>query len=231
MSCDAVERQFCSALTGNDIDDGEWKVEILENRTLLDVELEIAEGAVRRLRVRNAVGIEAEMPYRVAQRAAGLVGAIEQRRVEGAGKRAAAEKRNAEPHPFLVRKSDDLDRKWKPFLSEQLDQRNGEHRSEHAIEGTGVGDRIEMRSDVKPRRPPATGTGDSRGGYTPRMLPMASTRTVMPTRAIHAASAVCTSRIGLERNVRVMALRSSESFASWRHQRITSRACSSDVIF
>ena len=62
MPCGAVERQFRPALTGNDIDDGERKIEILENGPLLDVELEIAERVGRRLRVGNAVGIEAELP-------------------------------------------------------------------------------------------------------------------------------------------------------------------------
>ena len=94
--------------------------------------------------------------------------AIEQRRVEGAGQRAAAEKRRAEPHAFLVGESDDLDGEWKPFPLEQLDERNGQHGAEHAVERTGVRYRIEMRADVEARRRGSGTVQTIRGGYTPR---------------------------------------------------------------
>src|SRR5688500_10954457 len=43
MCCSTFKRQFCPALTCDHIDDSEWKVEVLENGKLLDVELEIAD--------------------------------------------------------------------------------------------------------------------------------------------------------------------------------------------
>ena len=81
-----------------------------------------------------------------------VVGAIEQRRIERAGQRAAAEKRHAEAHAFLVGESDDLDGKWKPLLAEQLDERDGQDDAEHAVEGAGIRHRVEMRADVEARR-------------------------------------------------------------------------------
>src|SRR5688572_21761030 len=93
VACGALEREFCAHLSRNDIDNGKRKIEVLEDGALLDVELEIAERIWRRLRIRNTVWVEAELPDDLPQRTPGLVGPLEQRPIERSRERTAAEKR------------------------------------------------------------------------------------------------------------------------------------------
>ena len=126
-------------------------VTVLENGTLLDVKFQVAERAGGRLRVRNPAGIEAEMPDRLAYGPAMFVGPIQERRVERAGERAAAEKWRAEAHAFLLRKPDHLDGEYEPPGAKQLDECDCQYSAEDAVECSAVRNGIEMRADVKTR--------------------------------------------------------------------------------
>src|SRR5687768_86323 len=102
MTGSARERQFCPRLAGNDIDNGERQIEIFENGPLFDVKFEVAEGIRRRLRVGNTGRLEAEALDGIAQRPSGTVGAIEQRHVERARERTAAQKGSTKPNALFV---------------------------------------------------------------------------------------------------------------------------------
>ena len=116
-----------------------------------------------------------------------------------ADERAAADERHTEAHAFFLRKADDLDGEREPSC------RPADRPA-----------RCPSRRRARRRTRPACGTVsrcepmNKRGAagvdpaYTPRRLPAASTRTVMPTRCIHPRRRECTSRIGGDRNVRVV---------------------------
>ena len=144
MPGNAVERHVCTALAGYDIDHGKRQVEILENRSLLDVKFEVTERIARRLCIGDAVRVETELLDGVAQRAPAFVEAIEQRGIECADKRAAAQEWSTEPHTFLIGESHNLDRKGKPLTSEQLDERNRQDGAQDSVERTGVWNSIEV---------------------------------------------------------------------------------------
>ena len=82
----------------------------------------------------------------------------------------------------------------------RFDQRDAQHDAEHTVEGARVRHGVEMRADEQPRRG-RRATRDS----TPRRLPAASMRDrhARPL-ASTAPRRACTSRIGAERNVRVV---------------------------
>src|ERR1700733_114503 len=64
-----------------------------------------------------------------------------------------------------------------------------------------------------------------RPGQTPRRLPMASTRTVMPAASIQLFKSACTSCIGGERKRRVVSPATSVQLASWRQRAMMQLAC------
>ena len=64
--------------------------------------------------------------------------------VECAGKRAAADERRPESYSFLLGKTDHFDSERKPSPVQFFQQSHSKRHSEHAVERTGVGHRIEM---------------------------------------------------------------------------------------
>ena len=71
-------------------------------------------------------------------RPAARVDALEELVVDGADQRAAADERHAEAHAFFLGEPDDLDRERQRPALKQIDERDGQHDAEHAVERAGV---------------------------------------------------------------------------------------------
>src|SRR5439155_26779927 len=71
--------------------------------------------------------------------------------IQCANQRAAANERCAEPDSFFLRKSDELDSEGKSPAFQSFENRNGNHYAENTIIGSGIRDRIEVRSEKQPR--------------------------------------------------------------------------------
>src|ERR1700733_12475134 len=73
-------------------------------------------------------------------------------RIQLSDKGEAAEKGFAETYTLFFREADDLDRNGKIFPLEFFNDGHSENNTEDAIEGSGVGHRVEVRTDEDTRR-------------------------------------------------------------------------------
>ena len=97
-----TESYVGAVLSRNDVHNGERKIEIVENRPLLDMDFKIAQGVGGRLRIRNTIRFQTETTNHVAHGSAAVVCPIEQRGIKRSDQRPAAEEWDAEADAFLV---------------------------------------------------------------------------------------------------------------------------------
>ena len=72
--------------------------------------------------------------------------------IESADQCAAADEWRAETNSFLFGEANDFNSERKSSPIQSLQQRNRQHHAEHPVVSSGVGDRIEMRSQQQSRR-------------------------------------------------------------------------------
>ena len=126
-----------------------------QDRSLLDVDLEIAQRAPRDgARARNAGGIQSRRGHRRRQGDAVGVAALQQARIETPRDRAAAEEARGEAHALFFGECDDVEVERQP-AAEPLqvlghDQRDED--AEPAVIFAGIADRIVVRRQDQRRR-------------------------------------------------------------------------------
>ena len=150
-------RQPCRARDRSD--DADRKVLRFQHRALLDMQLEIGQQFAPRSRGgADMIGIEAELPQRIAHGNAGGIAPIQHALVESAGDRAAAEQRRGEPNALLVGEADDLDRERQPLAAPvQIgDAGNRGDQAERPIPFAGVAHGVVMRAEHQAGQPVAS---------------------------------------------------------------------------
>ena len=130
-------------------DDANRQASLLQHRTLLDMEFEIAEQFAPRPRRRaDVIGVEPEIGDRLAQGHSTPVPGIERAFVKRAGDRAAAEQCRGETNALLVGKAHHLDRKWQstPSPVQVGNAGNRRDQAERTVPFAGVDNRVVMRA-------------------------------------------------------------------------------------
>ena len=145
----ADEMHVASRLTGNGLHDAERQAEGVEHRALLDVDLEVADRRRRDDGVVEERGIETVVEDRVPHGSSAGIWAAEQRLVERADERPAADERHTVANAFFLGEPEDLDGERKPAAAQHVHERDAHHDAEHAVERARVRHRVEMRTYQK----------------------------------------------------------------------------------
>ena len=143
----ADEGEIETALADDAGDRGDGEVFGFKHRALFDVELDEADGMVSGNRVSDAVRIEFAgfdgLTYRDAFR-------ILQRKncgIEAAGDCTASDEGEAEANAFFFREGDDFKREGQTEGAGGFDELKRENDAEHAVEGSGVGDGVDVGAE------------------------------------------------------------------------------------
>src|ERR1035438_5150080 len=100
-----------TALAGNSIDDSQRPTGILQHRTLLNVELQIAQDLAIDSSICNFCWIQTKISNRLTYRNALPILPAQHFLIKAAHERAAADKRRAKANTLLFGKCDDFDSK------------------------------------------------------------------------------------------------------------------------
>ena len=117
---------------------------------LFDVNFRVAQQpACIHFCARDAVGIPAELTDCLGHRDAFRIHALQVFHIERPRQRATAEISALIPHAFLIRKTDDLNRKRQPRLGfvEMLNAGDGNKHTERPVEFPGIANCVQMRSE------------------------------------------------------------------------------------
>ena len=137
-------------LPGDRADDPQRDAGRFERRTLLDVDLVVADQVGRVAPgAGQAIRVAAERAHCVGQRDAGRVASRQVCAVETAGDHAAAEVTGAEADALLIGEREHLDRVWqRPSpIAQSLDTGDCDEHPEHAVVASRVAHRVEVRAE------------------------------------------------------------------------------------
>ena len=143
----ADKNEFEPALAGDGLDHTERTLQSVQNRPLLDVKFHEAERVALQSSFGNLARVQAEVLNRLPDANAIFVLAAQQFVIETSHKRAASDERRSETLSFFLGKADHFDSKWQPLTVQCLKQSHAKNHSQNAIERSGVGHCIEMRSN------------------------------------------------------------------------------------
>ena len=142
----AGEDEREARLAGDGVHHAKGSRQPVEDRALLDVELEVRERSRRHLRIADLVRMQAVGPQCVADGHAMRV-RPGQDSLGLADQGQAADEWHAEAHAFLVREADHLDVDWQPAAGEQLHEGDPEDHTEHAVVGARIRHRVQVGAD------------------------------------------------------------------------------------
>ena len=148
----ANESKRDAGLADNGLDRSESEIEAFENGPLLDVEFDIAEDIFAQTCGGKLGRIETKILDGLPDRNTVGIAAIKELLVAIADDGAASDEGRAEANPFFLGEGDDLDGEWQMPAVELFEQSDGYENTERTIEGTGVGNRVQVGAEQKPWR-------------------------------------------------------------------------------
>ena len=163
----------------------------LQNRALLNVDLEKAQRVVADGRLADLCGIEPEGADRGLQRDAVCIFQLEQGRIESSGNRAAADKRHAKAHALFFAEGNDFDGQRKLEFLRDLCTFERQRDAEDAVEGAGIGNGVNVRAENQALGSLRSEAAKVRAGCRQRLRALSC-----PEPPCARAAMLCTSRTG-----------------------------------
>src|SRR5437870_4247193 len=135
-----------ACLPDNALDYTHRHAQVIKDRSLFDMKLDVTEHARSDLGFVAAVGVQTKIANCLSHRDSAIILNLECISVQRADECPAAQKGNMEADALFFGKRDNLDAELRRFTIESFDKTNREHHAEHAIERACSGNRIDMRA-------------------------------------------------------------------------------------
>src|SRR4029077_13241385 len=118
--CPANECQLQAALAGDGVDNPQRSSQFLQDRTLLDMELDVGKNIAFQDSLWNFASIQPKVLDRLAHGDSLRIAAVQEFLVEAADKRATTDERCTKANSLLLRKANNFNCKRKPALIQNI---------------------------------------------------------------------------------------------------------------